>query len=296
LSNAFFLKILRFSYSSLHEISHLYMNPKNKELILCENELWPTILRDTLLELFFQQFHIKTVQFLPSCLVSLLSVGRLEGLVVETGYLGIQLHCIYDGRLLLSDYWPMGGSFLTEKFKKSLLQTGKKYDSQGNHVLPLDKQDLQDISLKEWENIKAQLLTFNKEKTETWIDIQIGKQTFCAPCSIGHSVAMSLFSFNEDGNTLFSCISQLIQKAPIDLRRMLIENMYITGGLVEIPGWKDSFLQHLDVTFQKTVNLKQLKVKLIDSCFSPFTTAWTGASLFCQLKGVSGFQIYKSES
>lgn len=77
-------------------------------------------------------------------------------------------------------------------------------------------------------------------------------------------------------------------KCPIDIRKELCQNMYLTGGLAMIPNLKTRLLDHLERAFKSDPSLSPLSQSLnfLISSFKPNVTAWMGGSIFGHLKGI----------
>jgi actin-related protein 10 len=56
-------------------------------MIICESPLLPQYVKDLLSDLLFKKFQCQAVSFLPSPVLSLMTLGKQTGLVVDMGYL-----------------------------------------------------------------------------------------------------------------------------------------------------------------------------------------------------------------
>jgi hypothetical protein len=92
---------------------------------------------------------------------------------------------------------------------------------------------------------------------------------------------------------LFPSSTYLILKAPIDIRKELISNIMLIGGVASIPGFNKRFLYELrrklvyDKRYLKMQKL-QGNINLVSSIFPAVHCAWTGASLIGGLSGLKG--------
>lgn len=65
----------------------LLTDPRQRKVIVCERPLWPMPIKKLLVRLLFEQFQVPSISFAPSHLLSLMTTGTTNGLVIDCGYL-----------------------------------------------------------------------------------------------------------------------------------------------------------------------------------------------------------------
>ncbi|CDZ98092.1 Actin and related proteins [Phaffia rhodozyma] len=69
--------------------NHLMTDPKSRRMIIAENPLLPTRIKEMLARSLFEDFQVPSISFVPPHLLALLAVGRTSGLVIDVGNLEI---------------------------------------------------------------------------------------------------------------------------------------------------------------------------------------------------------------
>ncbi|SPO32062.1 related to ACT1 - Actin [Ustilago trichophora] len=106
---------------------HLMVDPKQRKVLVAENPMLPTSIKEMICKVLFNNLQVPSVSFVPAPLLSLLAVGRITGLVLEVGYLESTLMPVYYGRPLTSHTMvsARAGKRLNARLKRLLLQYGK---------------------------------------------------------------------------------------------------------------------------------------------------------------------------
>ncbi|TFK27769.1 actin-domain-containing protein [Coprinopsis marcescibilis] len=100
----------------------LLTDPKARKVILIESPLLPLYIKDTMARILFEN-QVPSVSFAPSHLLSLMSVGRITGLVIDCGHLESVALPIFAARPLFPKIQttPLAGSRLTAHLRALLL-------------------------------------------------------------------------------------------------------------------------------------------------------------------------------
>ncbi|EKM78646.1 hypothetical protein AGABI1DRAFT_75023 [Agaricus bisporus var. burnettii JB137-S8] len=103
----------------------LMTDPKARKVILVEHPLLPLYIKELIAKLLFDN-HVPSVSFASSHLLSLLSVGRITGLVVDCGHLESVALPIFASRPLFPQLrtTPQAGCQLTQHLRALLLMFG----------------------------------------------------------------------------------------------------------------------------------------------------------------------------
>ncbi|KAG9049142.1 hypothetical protein FS837_011061 [Tulasnella sp. UAMH 9824] len=100
----------------------LLADPKARKVIVIEPPLLPLAVKDMFARILFHNLEVPSVSFMPSHLLSLLSVGRVTGLVLDCGHTESTLLPVYASRPMFSNIRtsPLAGSRLTTHLRALL--------------------------------------------------------------------------------------------------------------------------------------------------------------------------------
>ncbi|KAI0322262.1 actin-domain-containing protein [Amylostereum chailletii] len=104
----------------------LLTDPKSRKVIVIENPLLPVYVKDMFARVLFGNLQVPSISFASSHLLSLLSVGRITGLVLDCGWLESTALPIFSSRPLFPQLrsTPLAGSRLTAHIRALLLLFG----------------------------------------------------------------------------------------------------------------------------------------------------------------------------
>lgn len=117
------VKLQRCLRSVFHD--SLLTDPKARKVILVENPLVPVHIKDILVRILFENY-VPSISFASSHLLSLLTVGRITGLVLDCGHLESVALPIFAARPLYSNLrsTPLAGCRLSSHLRALLLLFG----------------------------------------------------------------------------------------------------------------------------------------------------------------------------
>ena len=72
---------------AMRSSSELMTDPKARKVIVLENPMLPTAVKQSIIRILFERLSVPSVSFALSPLCALLSIGRITGLVVDVGNL-----------------------------------------------------------------------------------------------------------------------------------------------------------------------------------------------------------------
>ncbi|KAG9315355.1 actin-domain-containing protein [Chiua virens] len=118
------INIERCMRSVFHE--SLLTDPKSRKVILVEHPLLPLNIKDIFAKVLFGNLQVPSVSFASSHLLSLLSVGRITGLVIDCGHLESTALPIFAARPMFPHLrtTPLAGSRFTLHLRALLLLFG----------------------------------------------------------------------------------------------------------------------------------------------------------------------------
>lgn len=114
--------------AKLREVFHdsLLADPKSRKVILIEHPLLPVYIKEMLARILFSNLQVPSISFASSHLLSLLSVGRITGLVLDCGFLESTVLPIFSSRPLFPHLrtTPLAGSRLSSHIRALILLFG----------------------------------------------------------------------------------------------------------------------------------------------------------------------------
>ncbi|KAJ3088322.1 hypothetical protein HK102_009040 [Quaeritorhiza haematococci] len=294
----------------LRSIYHNYLltDPKQRKVILCENPLLPVAVKKVIIKVLFENLQVPSITFIPTHLLSLLSMGRNTGLVVDCGYLETSVLPIFDGRPLIHKIQtiPLAGQAVTNRLKTMLVNHASLVLETGERA-PLTQSFVDSLPLELIENIKTQLcfvghyptLAHLADQSAEGVDLPYKVFTSLAspaiftvdadtkisiPGWLRERAAEVLFEGDDDGNSIATCILEAILVCPADLRTELAQNVLLVGGTSMMTGFRQRlYEQLLQLVEENKRYLKlrrlQMRIRFLRSVFVPNIASWIGGSL-----------------
>lgn len=110
--------------SLLHDVyyRHLQVTPSSRDVIICENLLFPNVFRRLLIHILFEKLRVPSISFLPSQLLPLLPLKKQTALVVDYGYSQVTVLPVFEGYGLLNamGFSQQGDVVIHEQILKGL--------------------------------------------------------------------------------------------------------------------------------------------------------------------------------
>ncbi|KAJ1974440.1 hypothetical protein H4R35_003609 [Dimargaris xerosporica] len=102
----------------------LMTDPKLRKVLVCDSPLAPLALKRALGQVLFDHFCVPSITFYPAQALALLTVGSLQGLVIDCGHLETLTLPVFDGHCLLphTQTTPLAGKALSEHLRQLLEQ------------------------------------------------------------------------------------------------------------------------------------------------------------------------------
>jgi len=304
---------------------HLRVTPECHPFLLTETALAQPESREQCAEIMFETFNVPKLSIQIQSVLSLYAnannnheSGRpnLTGTVVDVGEGCTQIVPIIDGYVVGQGTmeFPVGGKHVTE-FVNEMIKNRNEWPEgveRMKNARNIKEQYcyLSRDMVKEMKKFDAEKHTdknkFKRhqlEGTQKNLFIDIGYERFLAPEIFFHPELCS----ERSAVSLPVAIDQSIQKAPIDVRRKLYENIVVTGG--------SSGFANFSVRCNKAVKaimdarVKQshgvhagrmvpcpnlTKIKVVES-HAPNYSAWFGGSVFATMGGFDKACITRKE-
>lgn len=299
--------------------SHLAVSPKEKKVVIVESVFCRSIFRNTITRLFFEQFNVPAILFVPDHLMALATLGRSTGLVVDIGAIEAVSMAVVDGVTLLdgAQFASLGAktldALISDELKKSnprindlkpeivedirikacfvapfergLKMTNDKLkrskEIQGESIRIAEEQN-QEISIGTLEN--CYFLSEQDDNSPATVCYSLGGQKMISvPGNLREGTCEIFFEIFGHEHSITTMIVETILMAPIDCRRSLAENIIVIGGLANLPGLEHRLFEEL-----KSIDkYERFRRKIPDKfqfhkaiCPKNYIS-WLGASMFC---------------
>jgi hypothetical protein len=141
---------------------------------------------------------------------------------------------------------------------------------------------LESVPLMVWEDLKSKIF---ESKYSTF---QIASsQSFTFPDNLLNFILDKIFEKDSDDENIVTVIANILKKCPIDLRKIMANNIFIIGGCAMMPMFSSKLINELKIYCETNQNLAHLTLKKGKSTFTPMMASWTGASIYSSLQGVT---------
>lgn len=229
---------------------YLMVDSRQRKVFVVENPLMPTLVKDMLCRILFDNLQVPSVSFLPAPLLSLVAVGKLTGLVVDIGYLETTVTPVYCGRPLLSNVAssPRAGRRLNQRLKALLLRFARYIEAQrslqtSDTSLRQRSKAVEELMLTDdvLEEIKAKALfvSFSSSASQTAAEVDLIETR---RRQYAHESKATPFTFaispdTVDPNNAASLIQRFEPSAQSNLSATGNSTVPFPRGVIAIPGW-----------------------------------------------------------
>ncbi|CAL4067134.1 unnamed protein product [Meganyctiphanes norvegica] len=281
---------------------HLLVNPKDRRVVVVENLLCPSMVRNCIAKVLFRHYEVLSMLFAPSHLVSLMTLGISTGLVLDLGYQEATLIPIYEGVPVLHAWQalPHASKNIHSSLCELLLDRGLCVSADGKEqrlntlMDSLPEKTLEDIKVRTCfvtTSERSGRLQINKydrsvEPPPPPPSIAYplgGGRMLTIPGTVRELATEGLFERDEDCLSLATMILVAIMKVPIDLRRSLAENLVIIGGTASIPGLKHRLLSEVRSLAASPLYSEKIKIRTFKVHKPPAKdnyVSWLGGAIF----------------
>ncbi|KAM8719714.1 hypothetical protein ACLKA7_005870 [Drosophila subpalustris] len=261
---------------------HLLVSPKERKFVIVENIFGKTVIRDTLARALFIHFDVSSVLFIPSHLTALSTLAVPTGVVVDIGYTETTVMPVFSGVQIMSAFkdHSYGSSAIHEEIKRQLLETGVKESL-------LTEQVLEDIKIRTCFVNKFQAddkATKHEPPPSVEYAICDDDAVILVPGTLRQSVYELMFEQTNERDSLPHLILRAILDCSRDVRRPLVEGIFLIGGgsmvmglMARLKAELQQLLAHDD--YYKQHFHGELQFKFYNSIGKPNFTAWLGGAL-----------------
>jgi actin-related protein 10 len=290
LSDATYLRrVLRGFIRDIY-MKYLLLHPKDHRVIVLEDLASPSVFRNTLASLLFEEFKVPYGTFVPYHLMCLFAIGRQSLMVVRVGYSETTVLPIYEGIPIVSAWQQssVGAQHFHRAVAESLIKNGSlksRACQDSENTQPITKEAL----ANDLENIAVRTCFVRPRGREdlppsTTYSLTGGELVLTVD---GRTRAFSgdAFFASESNSSIAVLILESLKKCAIDCRKELAENIVVVGGVVATPGFmsrlkeelmawlEDDFLNYSDVLKMKDFKFHKLPVQ-------PNCVEWMGGRCY----------------
>jgi len=288
-------------YALLVEFVHqlyfkwLLVNPKDRRVVVVENILGPTTLKETLARVLFRHYEVSSVLFVPSHLVCLFSLGVNTGLVLDCGHNEATVVPVYEGVPILAAWQaqPLGGAAVQAAVRTGLLERATLSEGGAGPGQPvsnnpdcLTEQRVQDIALRccfVTTRERGEQLGAGRNDPVPAIPVPLsGSSILLVDGETREGSAEPLWTLDQDYLSLPAMLLDALLKCPLDTRPALARSLVLVGGSAMLPGFRSRLSEEL-AALLNTARYSKLNIpgfKVFTAPGQPNYTSWLGAAVF----------------
>uniref|UniRef100_A0AC34FGS9 Actin-related protein n=1 Tax=Panagrolaimus sp. ES5 TaxID=591445 RepID=A0AC34FGS9_9BILA len=250
--NVFFKKII---------VKDLLNPAQERRVVFVENLFTPSKIRRLIAEVLFEEhtYKIPSLIYVPAPLMNLFPFGTKSSLVIDIGYHSTTVFPVYEFVVIFNAYEEngAGGGTMTARISEYLLTKGKIRDHDGS-LRDFNEEEKQEFGRRKVaEDInsrffmvtrmeRAKIIHEIEDKTEPEtplqfapdIEIPFGTRKIVIPGYLREAAAECFFEKEETHGSapIQDLVMRSLLKAPIDSRRLLLNNILVTGSAAGLPG------------------------------------------------------------
>ncbi|GBG77670.1 hypothetical protein CBR_g24116 [Chara braunii] len=280
----------------------LHVEPQDHPVLLTESPLNPRAHREKMIEIMFETFSVPAAYMSIQAVLSLYSTCRMTGIVVDCGDGVTHTAPIFEGYSLPHAVLRLniGGRDLTDYMRTMLADRGYSFNSRLEfEIARAIKEKLCYVALdfqREQDPAEEKLGQSHRgesssaEKTYELPDgnvVSIGSERFRCPEALFNP---SLIGMECPGihKTTFTSIT----KCDVDIKRVMYENVLLTGGSTMFPGMLERISKELTSMLPSTSTIKEVKV---DAPANRKYSVWVGGSVLASLNTFQHLWITEEE-
>ncbi|KAJ3438056.1 RNA polymerase ii-associated protein [Anaeramoeba flamelloides] len=147
----------------------LNVNPKNRRVVFCENVLLPNFIKEMIIEILFEKFHVVSLLSVPSPVLTLVPFKRYVGLVIDLGHFESTVVPVYQEIPLYSkiEYCSLAFDSVVKNLRSIVLNELKEANKEVYQIAEkLPEKIWNQIAVKTCFVLEQNPLILKKEKKE----------------------------------------------------------------------------------------------------------------------------------
>eukprot|EP00871_Galdieria_phlegrea_P004649 jgi/Galph1/5185/GphlegSOOS_G3821.1 len=266
-----------FDYTFFNE---LCIDPREHSILLTELPFVPLKTREKMVELLFEQYQFPAVYIANHALLALYTSTRFTGVVVDIGDSATSIVPVYEGYLLQDamQQQQLAGKSLENYLSKLLLKKGIRLKVDCNDAMQFARNIKEscsyvaldyerELELYKLGKVKSKCLQFPDGK-----EYVVDTECFQCPELLFHPLLA--------GKQLLGLVDLLwegIQECPLNIHKILCENIVLSGGSMMIPGMKERLYKDLMEKIPRNIRLG------ISQLPDTRLSTWLGGSIVASL-------------
>ncbi|SPP78834.1 blast:Actin-related protein 10 [Drosophila guanche] len=227
---------------------HLLVSPKERKFVVVENIFGRTVIRETLARALFVHFDVSSVLFVPAHLIALSTLAVATAVVVDIGYSETSIMPVFSGVQIMSAFKDQsyGGSAIHAEIKRQLLETGVKESLLTESVLEDIKVRTCFVTTMDRAHSRSRG-DENQPKPPPSVDYIICDNDTMVevPGLLRETVYEIMFEPNNERDSLPHLILRSILNCTLDVRKPLVESVFLIGGGSMVQGLLPRLQQEL---------------------------------------------------
>ncbi|KAJ1366515.1 hypothetical protein KIN20_027193 [Parelaphostrongylus tenuis] len=283
--------------------SCLLTMPRDRRVVIVENLLTPTGLREAICEALLVVLNVPSVLFIPSHLCATFPFNTDYALVVDVGYAETLAIPVAEGVVMLS-CWELsniGAMKLENRVRELLKEHGRVETCDGlcelgeeHWKIIEDSGIIEEICVRfvfccprergvAIQTLGAQhnLQPIKSVKLPLGTDFPRNSGICPAACEV-------FFESANDDSPIQQLIHSLVERCPMDLRKTMFSSILLTGGPTLIPGFlsrlKEEIAELAKASPSKTKQCESIRFYRFPNQCTELYLAWIGGSLFGALQ------------
>lgn len=222
-------------------------------VLLTEAPLNPKKNREKAAEIFFETFNVPALYVSMQAVLSLYATGRVTGVVLDSGDGVTHAVPIYEGFAMPHSIMrnDIAGRDVTRYLKTLIRREGFNFRTTAEfEIVRMIKEKVCYLAgnLQKEENIDTDKVAYVLPDGNT---LEIGHARFRAP-----EVLFRPDLIGEESEGIHEVLMYSIQKSDMDLRKMLYQNIVLSGGSTLFKGFGDRLLQEIKKNVAKDMKIR----------------------------------------
>jgi actin-related protein len=269
----------------------LRINTEEHAVLVTEAPMNPLKNRERMVEMLFEKFSVPAAYVVIQAVMSLYSVGKTTGCVVDSGDGVTHTVPVYEGYSLphAIQRIDLAGRDLSEYFCTVLTEQGLAMGSSSERDIVRNMKESHCYVAQDYdaELKKAQDNPTDIEKIYELPDgnkVNLVKERFKVP-----ELLFNPMLNHQEKPSMHDATYKCIQSCDIDLRRDLYRNIVLSGGNTMFPGMAERLTNEIKALVPQKVEVK------VNASPQRRYMVWMGCSIVAQLSTFHNMLIMKSE-
>lgn len=268
-------------------INGLKVDPIEYNVMLTETSINPKENKEKMAQIMFEKFKIPKLYIALQAVLSLYTVGKFTGFVVDSGEDDTHFVPIFDGYSLPHAVMKLdlAGRELTKFMMKLLTESGKRFSTNAEkEIVKVIKEKVCYVALDFEEELKS-VEKFDYELPDGSL-INIKDERIKCPEALFKPSLVG-----NDGNDIGKICYDSIQKCDIDLRRDLYYSIILSGGNSMYNGLPERLTKEIKALVPESI---KDEIKVIASPERKFSV-WIGGTILSNISTFESMWITKTE-